>query len=143
MTYNTTTYGVLKKLSITRITEANVLLNKRFYSGAYYLAGLSVELALKACYAKTVKRYSFPPDRAIYERLYTHNLPNLLSISGLKNELDQGFTNNKRLEVNWAVTKDWSVNSRYQLIKKTDAFSIYQAINDQADGILTWIKKRW
>lgn len=42
----------LKILSEVRLEEEQSLLANRYYSGAYYLAGYSVELALKACIAK-------------------------------------------------------------------------------------------
>jgi HEPN domain-containing protein len=50
----------LKRLSLIRIREAHVLLKASEYSGAYYLAGYSLECALKACTAKSVQRFDFP-----------------------------------------------------------------------------------
>ncbi len=47
----------LQKLSNIRIREAKVLFAAGEHSGAYYLAGYAIECALKACFAKGVKRY--------------------------------------------------------------------------------------
>jgi HEPN domain-containing protein len=40
------------KLAEIRIKEARVLLDRKCYAGAYYLAGYAVECALKACIAR-------------------------------------------------------------------------------------------
>jgi HEPN domain-containing protein len=40
------------RLTEIRIKEAKVLLDRKCYEGAYYLAGYAVECALKACIAK-------------------------------------------------------------------------------------------
>jgi HEPN domain-containing protein len=49
-----------QELSDRRIREAKILFDAGEYSGAYYLAGYSVECALKACFASGVKRFDFP-----------------------------------------------------------------------------------
>jgi HEPN domain-containing protein len=46
----------LQKLSNTRLRQARILFAAGESSGAYYLAGYAVECALKACFAKHVKR---------------------------------------------------------------------------------------
>ena len=40
---------VLQSLSLLRIREAEALLSAQYFSGAYYLAGYSVECGIKAC----------------------------------------------------------------------------------------------
>lgn len=47
----------LKLVAEVRLREAEALLNKRYYDGAYYLTGYAVECALKSCIAKKTKRY--------------------------------------------------------------------------------------
>ncbi len=132
-------YKDFKRLSILRIMEAKVLFDGKKYSGAYYLAGYSIELALKALWCKKVPAQSFVPDRKIYNYLYTHNLNDLLSVSGIKNKL---LTNISR-ETNWSIVKDWSEKTRYQITPKKDAESLYEAITAPRDGVLTRIKKIW
>ena len=48
----------LQELSKVRLREATALLNLGLFDGAYYLAGYSVECALKACIAKGTRRVS-------------------------------------------------------------------------------------
>ena len=50
----------LETLSETRIREAELLFNDDKFGGAYYLAGYSIECALKACICKQVKEFDFP-----------------------------------------------------------------------------------
>ena len=50
----------LQQLSDLRIGEAKALLAQGFPEGAYYLAGYSVECALKACIARRTREHDFP-----------------------------------------------------------------------------------
>jgi HEPN domain-containing protein len=69
--------GDLKNISNARIREAKLLFAAGEYSGAYYLAGYAVECALKACFAKAVKRYDFP-EKGRADKVFTHDLLELL-----------------------------------------------------------------
>lgn len=133
----------LQGISRLRVKEARLLLNNSYFSGAYYLLGYAIECALKACIAKQIKRYDFP-DRKLVSDSYTHNLETLLSISGLKVELQREIRSNPTLEVNWAIVKDWQVESRYSTsISETQARDFYSAVTARRNGVLTWLKKWW
>ncbi|PJE51570.1 MAG: DNA-binding protein [Candidatus Yanofskybacteria bacterium CG10_big_fil_rev_8_21_14_0_10_36_16] len=136
-------YGDFKKLALRRIREAITLFNNKEYSGAYYLAGYAVELALKACYCKNVKEKSFPPKKSVYQKLYSHDLNDLLSVSGIKWAFDKRAGKDKGFESNWSTVKDWTEESRYGICKKTDAEALINSIKDRRKGILVWIKKLW
>lgn len=64
-------------LSAVRIREARLLFRSRLYDGTYYLGGLAVENALKACIARATQRYEFP-DRDRANQVYVHDLEKLL-----------------------------------------------------------------
>jgi hypothetical protein len=66
----------LQSLSRVRLAEAGALLKAGFPDGAYYLAGYSVECALKACIAKQTRLHD-SPDKKIVDSSHTHNLRNL------------------------------------------------------------------
>jgi hypothetical protein len=133
----------LQEISRQRVREARLLLDNGLYPGAYYLLGYSVECAFKACIAKQIRKHDFP-DRRLIDDSYTHDLAKLLINSGLKIELQREFTSNPLLEVNWAIVKDWSQNSRYDNgISKTKAKDLYAAILSRKNGVLTWLKKWW
>lgn len=100
-------YGDFKRLSEKRIREAMTLRDKKLYSGAYYLAGCSIELAFKACYCKTVKAKSYPVKEVVFD-LYTHSLDNILKHCdvNIKNGFDKELSLNKQREKYWMVVKD-------------------------------------
>jgi len=133
----------LQGVSRLRVKEARLLLDNGYFSGAYYLLGYAIECALKACITKQIKRYDFP-DRKLVNDSYTHDLEKLLSISGLKAELQKETRSNPTLEVNWAIVKDWSEQSRYSTsISETQARDFYSAVTARKNGVLTWLKKWW
>ena len=133
----------LQSISRLRVREAKMLLERGFYSGAYYLLGYAVECALKACIAKQIKRYDFP-DKKLINDSYTHDLEKLLSLSGLKDRLQQDMTKNPVLELNWTIIKDWSEQTRYDIgISQKKAEDMYYAVNDKYNGVLIWLKKWW
>lgn len=133
----------LKKLSNIRIKEAKALITSGNYNGAYYLAGYSVECAIKACIAKKTRRYEFP-SKELANKVWTHNLDELIKLAELRLEFDKDIKANKSLELNWAVVKDWSESTRYQPnISDKMTLDYYSACTARKNGILSWIKKRW
>lgn len=132
----------LQAVAAMRIDEAKTLLDAGQFSGAYYLVGYSVECALKACVARQVRRGDFP-DKRLANEAFTHDLEKLVAVAGLK----QGFETDRRanplLEVNWAIVKDWTVATRYEVgISSAQARDLYSACVGR-NGVLPWVKKRW
>jgi HEPN domain-containing protein len=82
-----------KRLAELRLREAKVLLAKRYYAGAYYLAGYAVECALKACIAQRTRRYDFP-DRKRGQDSHTHNLSQLVGVAQLQLALNNELSSN-------------------------------------------------
>jgi HEPN domain-containing protein len=134
--------GDLQELSNLRIREARVLLKAGQYSGAYYLAGYSVECALKACFAKGVKRFDFP-DRNGAGKIFTHRLTELAKLANLDAELGLGFVASPRFQANWIQACSWTEESRYSVWKRNDAEEMVDVITNRNDGVLPWIKRRW
>jgi len=133
----------LQEISGIRVREAKALLEDGHFAGAYYLAGYSIECAIKACIAKQIKRYEFP-DRNLANDAWSHNLGNLMKIAGLGIELQASVKTNKNLELNWAVVKDWNESSRYETgITESQASDLCAACFMRGVGILSWVKKRW
>lgn len=132
-----------KQVSQTRVAEASALLNAGHYPGAYYLIGYSIECALKACVAKQVKRHDFP-DKKLANEAFVHDLEKLVRVAGLAPAFERDRRANRALDLNWAVVKDWSETSRYELgITEAQARDLYNACTEHKNGILPWIKKRW
>ena len=102
----------LQILAELRLDDAKILLDAGRFAGAYYLLGYAVECALKACITKQIKEHDFPDKQLILDS-YTHNLEQLLRISGVKSQLDLRMTGDKAFEVNWTTVKDWTEAARY------------------------------
>jgi HEPN domain-containing protein len=130
----------LQRLSNTRIREAKTLFEAGEYSGAYYLAGYAVECALKACFARSVRRYDFP-DKSTKD-IFIHKLSKLLGFAQLEKELQKAKQADPRLEAAWNVVTDWTEESRYAVWTRADAERLLSAIKARG-GVLPWIKRRW
>ena len=103
-----------QELAELRVKEAEVLLNQKFFDGAYYLLGYAVECAFKACIAKKTQQFDFPPDRKTVEAIYQHLPANLLKVSGLVNEHKLEIEANEAFANNWKVVQNWSEQFRYK-----------------------------
>ena len=113
------------------------------FSGAYYLAGYSVECALKACVAKQTNRHDFP-DKRLATDAWTHDLQKLVQLAGVGPELDRDMRSSAALQLNWAIVKDWSGAVRYDVtITRAQARDFYSACTTRRTGILPWIRQRW
>lgn len=118
-------------------------MNAGHYPGAYYLVGYAVECALKACVAKQVRQYDFP-DKRLANEAFIHDLEKLVRVAGLAPVFEKERQTNRALESNWAVVKDWSETSRYELdITEAQAKDLYTACIEPQNGILPWIIRRW
>jgi HEPN domain-containing protein len=132
----------LKRLSLIRLGEAQILLAASAYSGAYYLAGYAVECALKACIAKQVQRFEFP-DRERVQKSYSHRLSELATLAGLGDDLKLAMRSNAKLASSWALTSSWSEQSRYEVHTERDAVALVTAVGKRGNGVLPWIRQRW
>lgn len=127
-----------------RVEDAKTLLDNGRYEGSYYLAGYSVECALKACIAKLTRLHDFPPSKKIVEAVYSHDLNRLMGVSGLRSEFDASSKVDTVLARNWSEVSDWSEQARYEAaITEPMAHGIYVAITDGTHGVLTWLMKYW
>ena len=133
----------LEKLVEIRVKESKVLLQSKCFQGAYYLIGYALECAFKACISKQVKEFDFP-DKKLAATSHTHNLSQLLGVSGLKQKLKEKEDQDENFKLNWAVVKDWSEVSRYNCnIDEISAINLYEAITDRDSGMLVWVKNYW
>lgn len=100
----------LEAISAARLQDARVLYAAHRFDGAYYLAGYSVELALKARICKTLNWPDFPATNKEFERFRSfkvHDLEVLLKLSGLESVIKH-----KQL-AEWGTVKAWQPEVRY------------------------------
>lgn len=131
----------LQQLARMRLKDARVLLRSGNVEGAYYLTGLSVECAVKACIAKNTKRHDFPPDKDAIRDIYTHTLSKLIGAARLQADLDAEKANNVPFKSKWDVVKDWDVKCRYAT-GGLNARDLYRAVAGR-NGVMQWLRQRW
>ena len=132
-----------RQLAQCRLEEAQVLLRNRKFSGAYYLAGYSIECALKARLAKQTKLYDFPPEPNFVREIYSHDLKQLLSKANLVKIFDREKGHDLQFGVNWTVVSRWTAKSRYEVQGERKARAIVKAVSDPQHGVLRCIKRFW
>ena len=137
-----------QQLAELRLKEAKALLAADFPDGAYYLAWYAIESGLKACIAKRTQQYDFPDKKRVNDS-HTHDLGKLLMLAGLSEDLQFEFAADAAMEWRWGIVRDWSEESRYEMIQGSDeerfrfAYQMIHAIECQNGGIMQWIKQRW
>jgi HEPN domain-containing protein len=134
----------LRQLAEDRIGDAERLLTGGRWGGAYYLAGYAVECGLKAFIMVYVEAIgAIFQDRKFSEKCWTHDLAGLLTLANLNPTLEADATANAALSTNWAAAKDWRETSRYEQKTQPEAQAMYDAIANDPDGVLPWIRIRW
>jgi len=139
------------EISKTRLEESKILFANGYYEGSFYLAGYSVELALKAkvcrvldipnLYDETFLRQDSNKD--LLRSHLTHKLNSLILLSGLRTKFDLAKSNNVQLLSNWSFLAEyWSEKCRYNCcgtVTKENCERLITSIEDTQNGILTWI----
>jgi len=126
-----------------RLLDAHTLIAGQRWTFAYYTIGYAVECGLKSCvltrmvFTGNVFRERKPPD------YFIHDFRMLVELAGLKIDLEKSCGLNPNFERNWAVAKDWKETSRYQQKSQADAELLYEAITNEPDGVLRWIRIHW
>lgn len=132
----------LQRLSEVRLEDSIVLLRANKPSSAYYLAGYSVELALKACISRLFQSDTIP-DKGLVNAVYTHNLESLMNSSGLLPALNKKMDEDAAFGASWGIVSKWNESSRYELWDPVTAATLITAIIDEDHGVLPWLKTHW
>jgi len=125
-----------------RLREARLLLENENYSGAYYLAGYSIEYAFKACISRRIRQSEIPEKKFIID-CYTHNLKDLVKLANLENLKLSMEQTNANFATNWSIVKDWNEGARYRTFDKIQAIELYNSITTKKGGVLSWIRQYW
>lgn len=133
----------LEFLSELRLKESKILFENQAYQGSFYLCGYAIECALKACIAKSFRENEFPNKKLVNDS-YVHDLNQLLKLSNLSMQFQLDVKSDPKLDIHWAVVKDWSEKFRYDSsVERVSAEDLIRAVSDEQSGILPWIKKHW
>jgi len=136
----------LKQLAKIRLKEAKALFDCGFYDGSYYLAGYVVELSLKARICKVLDTDDYPESGDLSRSFKTHKLDDLLRLAGLERKFERAKMANQNLLTNWSLVTEWKEDFRYRPVgssHKLRAQNTIAALENEHDGIFTWIKKYW
>jgi hypothetical protein len=132
----------LRDLAEARYAEACHLLNGKLPGGAYYLAGLSVQVGLKACLAAQFRNDEVP-DWAMSREFKSHDLAKLVGLANLTDALNAEAAK-PEFKVNRDIVLRWNVDSRYRTdIQEDLARQMVDAVGGETNGVLTWIRARW
>lgn len=132
----------LQALARIRLAEARALLKIGYPDGAYHLAGYSVECGLKACIAKSTKRFDFPDKRSM-DASHTHNLRDLVKVANLELLIRREAERDPIFAEKWELIQQWSEHSRYRRYDEGAASALVSAIGDVKHGVMQWIKQHW
>lgn len=135
--------GALQLLAEKRLEEGRILLENSLWTGAYYMTGLAVECALKACLARGVSQYDYP-DKKFVDKMYQHDLQRLVELDdALWANLQADMNINARLDANWRTVKDWKDEKRYDIVDELEARGLYEYAAEPASGVMRWIRGKW
>ncbi|MGE0749574.1 MAG: hypothetical protein AB7K64_03210 [Variibacter sp.] len=129
-------------LAEARLLEAQTLVDRRLWSGAHYLAGYVVELALKACIANQFGARQIP-DPKFVRSIFTHLPGELIVRSGLDELIKKDAAADVELDRNWRIVSDWREDCRYELVAKDRAEAMVRSVGDPKSGVLQWIRRHW
>ncbi|NOQ36579.1 MAG: hypothetical protein GQ569_11905 [Methylococcaceae bacterium] len=148
----------IRKLAYLRLEEADILCQAGKYDGAFYLAGYSIELMLKAKICKHFqvddlfdgKNCKISGIGEIKKAVQTHDISALLVFSGLHLELDDVKASDEGEILDKTITKlfqgnkkcIWNEQVRYSLNFQisTDVQELIRLLYHE-DGLLHWIEK--
>jgi HEPN domain-containing protein len=134
---------ILQTLAESRLEDGRILLVNGQWTGAYYLTGLAVECALKACLARAVKEHDYP-DKRFVNGMYQHDLQNLIGLdAALLAALQADMALDSKLDANWSTVKDWDDEKRYDIVEEQEAKGLYEATVEAGSGVMSWIRGKW
>ena len=113
------------------------------WEGAYYLAGYSIELLLKARICKTLQidnffDFTLVQRKEFYRVFKSHNIYELALLSGM-NEVILLIEADSLLKKHWSTIIEWTEASRYS-IEKTES-EVIEFLNSIKE-IKTWITEK-
>lgn len=134
----------LQQLAEDRILDAQALLVANRWAGAYYLAGYAVECALKSCILVRVNNSGVIfQEKKFSEQCWTHDVEKLVELADLKVARDTDAASNPARDKYWLTVRDWDEASRYQQKTQSKAQELFDAVNDNTNGVLQWIRNYW
>lgn len=148
----------IKQLANLRLAEATILLEAGKYDGAFYLAGYSVELMLKAKICEHLRIDNLFNKQGcnlqgisdLRKVVETHDINLLLLFSGLEQKFRIAKATNVKLRDTYLFftastgnKTDWNEQVRYLPINSKTENDVKEFIDllDHEEGLLKWIEQ--
>jgi hypothetical protein len=134
----------IQSIATMRLEEAELLFANGKVDGAFYLAGYAVELHFKAKICRLLQIDNFFPIALKYnfsKVYFTHNLDNLLMLSGLAAPYEDEKLTDPALMAAWTFIQKcaWSEEHRYS-IPGTHSKSAVREFMDAIIVMSQWIQ---
>jgi HEPN domain-containing protein len=134
----------LRLLAEERVKDAEVLLKGQRWPFAYYTAGYAVECALKSCLlARMIHTGWVFQERWQAKDCMTHDFEALIDLADMRAQLNGMLAASVNFRTHWTRARLWDVSVRYVLKSQTEAEELFEAVNHNPDGILTWLRNYW
>ena len=129
-------------LADKRLNEAELLHVNGMEEGALYLAGYVIELMLKACICKNldIENFYVKPIKTGKQAFFTHDLDQLMTLSGLRTIFDKEVITNQILADSWQDICNWSEERRYISVATHEEVTIFLS---SIKTFLTWFLQNW
>lgn len=139
----------IEALAYAKLNDAEILLDNERFDSAYYLAGYAIELLLKARVCKTLgipdffdfestERKRFKNEREIMRSFKSHDLLQLLFLSGIYTDYKNELLNSETFSKNWLLISRWNESSRY--LTGTTSEDVKDFITSIKE-VMLWIQK--
>jgi HEPN domain-containing protein len=129
----------LVELAEAKLEDAKLLLSAGRAANAYYLAGYTVELLLKAILSGRFRENTLP-DRGLINQLYSHDLAKLTRLALLDVALRQHEESDTDFRIRWGIVLEWTEESRYGDYSPETAAALIEAIENPEHGVLQWLR---
>jgi hypothetical protein len=113
--------GDIRQLAWQKLDDAEILLQSGRPDSAYYTAGYTVELLLKARICKTLQIDGFfnfeessPKllSKEAYRPFKVHDFSQLMVLSGIYSDFE-AYSQDKDIQDHWSVVTEWKEDARY------------------------------
>ena len=131
----------LIELADAKLADAKVLLESGNSANAYYLAGYTIELMLKAILSKRFQADTLP-DPSWSKGVFIHDLRKLVNLALLDEALRIKLDTNAEFTARWQIVEEWNETSRYDVRLRDDAEKLIEAIEHAEHGVLPWLRTK-
>jgi len=138
---------IIQELAWQKFEDAEHLFNKERFDSAFYIAGYTIELLLKAKICTTIGMEDFfhfdgsPKllSKEAYRPFKVHDFSQLMVLSGIYKSFKKNALIDEEFKDHWTIINDWSEDCRYFEGRKGEDVKKFLT---SVKFIATWIEKQ-